>query len=95
MNNNYFKDPFMNILPKLDLHGEKADISRVLVNDFIQQNYLEGKLKVVIIHGKGTGVLKNMVSQTLKENKFVSKFYIYGLNDGVTVAELKPLVKNL
>jgi len=88
-------DPFINILPQIDLHGEKADITRVLVSNFIDENYRLGKEKVVVIHGKGKGILKEVVHETLKENKHVSKFYIYGQNDGITIAVLKPLVKKL
>ena len=30
-----------------------------------------------------------MFKKELKKNKLVSKFYIYGQNDGITIAELK------
>ena len=90
-----FNDPFINILPQIDLHGEKADIARVLVKDFIDENYYLGKEKVVIIHGKGLGILRKVVHQTLKENNHVSKFSVYGSNDGITIVTLKPLALNL
>ena len=90
-----FNDPFINVLPQLDLHGETADISRVLVKNFIDENYLLGKEKVVIIHGKGTGVLKKVVHETLKESNHVSKYSTDITNDGITIVTLKPLVKNL
>jgi DNA mismatch repair protein MutS2 len=47
---------------------------------------------VRIIHGKGTGVLRAAVQQSLKKNKFVKKFRLgqYGEGeDGVTIAELR------
>ena len=88
-------DPFISNYPTLDLHGETSDIARALIIDFIEVNYNLGKEKVVIIHGKGKGILKDVVKETLKESKHVNKFYIYGFNDGMTIASLKPLVKNL
>lgn len=88
-------DPFIASLPTLDLHGESADIARVLILNFIEENYYLGKSKLVIIHGKGTGVLKKVTSDTLKESKYVTKFHIYGLNDGITICYIKPLALKL
>lgn len=88
-------DLFINSLPRLDLHGETSDIARVLIIKFIEENYYLGKNKVVIIHGKGTGVLKKVTSDTLKESKYVTKFHIYGLNDGITICYIKPLALKL
>ena len=52
---------------------------------------MRAKLSSVrIIHGKGTGVLRNAVQQDLKRNKFIKKFRLgqYGEGeDGVTIAE--------
>ena len=45
-------------LPTLDLHGVDRDYARILINDFISDNYKAKNLKVVIIHGNGTGIIK-------------------------------------
>ena len=47
-------------IPKIDLHGNPRDIARVLVNDFIYDNYRIKEKEVVIIHGKGEGILKDL-----------------------------------
>ena len=47
---------------------------------------------VRIIHGKGSGVLRAAVHQSLKRNKFVKTFRlgVYGEGeDGVTIAEFR------
>lgn len=84
-----FRDPFMNILPCLDVHGETRDTVVFPVLDFIEMNIKMKKYKVVIIHGRHGGVLKKAVHETLRTSKKVERFYVYGSNDGVTVVELK------
>ena len=78
-----------NNLPSLDLHGLDREITAILVNEFISDNYKLGNGKVVIIHGKGTGILKKTVHETLKKNKNVLKYYIDFFNDGTTIVEIK------
>jgi DNA mismatch repair protein MutS2 len=61
------------------------------------QLYLDSAMRsnvspVRIIHGKGTGALRNAVHQELKKNKFVKAYRlgVYGEGeDGVTIAEFK------
>ena len=52
-------DVFINNLPTLDLHGETRDSSRVLVKEFIEDNYVLRNKKVLIIHGVGKGIVKD------------------------------------
>ncbi len=82
-------DPFIDFLPQLDVHGYTEDIVMTVVNDFIYENYRLGKEKVVIIHGKGQGILKNKIHTDLKQNKYVKNFKLYFMNIGVTIVELK------
>lgn len=85
----YVNDIFLDRLPKIDLHGYDRDIARVMVNDFIDEAVKMGYLEVVIIHGIGSGILKNMVQDVLKRDKRVLSFYIDGFNSGCTVVRLK------
>lgn len=78
-------DIFLDCLPKLDLHGYDRDSARVRVNDFIDEAYFMKKDRVVIIHGIGTGVLKETVSETLRKNKKVISYHIVGSNVGCTL----------
>ncbi len=93
MQNRHFEDPFLSILPKLDLHGETTDMVEYLVKDFITLNRKMNKLKIQIIHGRHGKRLKERVKEVLKKSDEVSKFYIYGFNDGLTIVELKPIDK--
>ncbi len=72
-------------LPTLDLHGVDRDYARILINDFISDNYKAKNLKVVIIHGNGTGIIKKTTQSTLKVNKLVEEFHIDNFNDGMTI----------
>ena len=82
-------DPFIDTLPQLNVHGEYRDTVMTVVNDFINDNYKMRKKKIVVIHGKGLGILKNKIHQSLKRNKLVSNYYLYNFNIGCTIIELK------
>lgn len=89
MRTEHFVDPFLNILPKLDLHGETRDVVRYLILDFINTNLQMGNYKLQIVHGRRGKVLKNETHAILKECRLVERYYVYGSNDGVTIVELK------
>ena len=95
MKNKYFEDPFLKILPTLDVHGETSDTVVFVVKDFINVNYKMGKRKIAIIHGRHGKILKGVVHDLLKREKRVTKYYTYPGNDGITIVELAPLVKLL
>jgi len=76
-------------LPTLDLHGEIGDIARIRINEFINDNIKMKNKFIAIIHGKGTGVIKKVTSDTLKDNKFVEEYKICYFNDGMTIAKLR------
>lgn len=81
-------DPFMAILPQLDVHGFTEDTVMTVVNEFINDNIKLKKWKIVVVHGKGQGILKNKIHQSLKRDKRVSKYYLYNFNLGCTIIEL-------
>lgn len=81
-------DPFVNILPQLDVHGYTWDTVMTVVNEFIEDNVLLGNKKIGIIHGKGNGILKDKIHHDLSKNKLVNKYYLYAFNLGLTIIEL-------
>lgn len=82
-------DPFIKILPQLDVHGFTRDTVMTVVNDFINEQRHMGRKKVCVIHGKGEGILKETIHRSLKRNKMVDRFYLYNCNIGCTIIELK------
>jgi DNA mismatch repair protein MutS2 len=81
-------DIFINNLPTLDLHGYDRDSGRVLLEDFLLDNYKLGNQKVVIIHGYGTSILKKEVHNTLHKNKYVMSYKLHNFNNGCTIVNL-------
>ena len=81
-------DPFINILPSIDVHGQTRDEAMFYVEDFINDNIKLGNKKIVIIHGIGTGVLKKEINTHFKRDKRINKMYGYGSNLGITIIEL-------
>ena len=81
-------NPFFNILPKIDVHGYNRDMIKYVLNDFINDNIKLKNKKIIIIHGKGKGILKREIHDLLKKDKRVKSYYIYSFNIGQTVIEL-------
>lgn len=75
---------------EIDLRGMDT-VEAICVLDRYMDEAMRAKLSSVrIIHGKGTGALRQAVHQDLKRNKFVKTFRlgVYGEGeDGVTIAE--------
>jgi len=77
-----------NNLPSLDLHGIDRDYAKILINDFIKDNYNIKNNKVIIIHGIGTGIIRKTTQEVLKKNKLVEEYKIDIFNPGMTVVSL-------
>lgn len=82
---NNYRDIFSIYLKSIDLHGETRDIARVMTIDFLRENIHNKDKKVVIIHGIGTGAVKDEVHKILKKNSHICKYYIQ--NSGSTLVE--------
>lgn len=74
--------------PTIDLHGYDRDYARIVVNDFIRDNYNIKEETIVIVHGNGTGILKKTVQETLRKNKMVKEYQIDHFNSGMTIVKL-------
>ena len=78
-------------VPELDIRGMAADEAIPVLDIFLDNAFLANLPSVRIIHGKGTGVLRNAVRDHLRRCKNVKRFRpgTYGEGeDGVTIAEI-------
>ncbi len=77
---------------EIDLRGLLGDEAWQEVDKYLDEAIVAGFSKVRLIHGKGTGALKNALWQHLKKDRRISTYRIgqYGEGDGgVTLVELK------
>ena len=78
-------------LTELDLRGERVDAGLQRLEGYLDDAYLENLPWVRIIHGKGTGAMRDAVRAALNGHPLVSKYRPGALgegDDGVTVANL-------
>ena len=80
---------FVDNLPKLDLHGFDRETARVIVLDFIKDNIKMKNEIINIVHGHGSGILKDTVHDTLRKNRNVIEFKTFYNNDGCTIVKIK------
>ncbi len=77
---------------EIDLRGLTGDEAWSKIDKYLDEAIIAGFHTVRLIHGKGTGALKNALWQYLKGDRRIATFRIgqYGEGDGgVTVVELK------
>jgi DNA mismatch repair protein MutS2 len=88
MTKTYRQNPISN---ELDLHALTVDEAMVKLDRYLHDAFRSGYYTVRIVHGKGTGILRNAVRQYLDGHSLV-KSYRWGEGReggiGVTVVEL-------
>ena len=85
-------DMSLNISTELNILGKQCVEGVLEMEDYLDQAKAKGYKTVRIVHGKGTGALRNAVHEALKVNKNVESFRLgqYGEGDnGVTIVTLK------
>ena len=84
-----FIDPFLYNAPHLDLHGCERTGAMAMIKLFIDENLRIEEKKIVIVHGKGGGILKNATHEYLKSDRRVKEYKTNNYNDGETIVILK------
>lgn len=75
--------------PSIDLHGEFAVTAYTVVTDFINDHIKLKDPYVIIIHGKGSGKLKEEVHHILSRDKRVLDYHLDPWNLGQTIVHIK------
>ena len=82
----------MNISSEINLIGKRADEAIALLDKYLDDAYLTHLTSVRVVHGKGTGALRNAVHAHLKGLRIVKEYHLaeYGEGDaGVTIVTFK------
>lgn len=80
------------IHPEINLIGKTVDEAIFELDKYLDDAYLAHLPQVTIIHGRGTGALKNAVHAHLKKTKYIKSYRIGGFGEGdhgVTIAEFR------
>ena len=83
----------MSVSPEVNLIGMTVDEAMAVLDKYIDDAYLAHLPQIRIIHGRGTGALRNATHKLLKQRKSqIEEFHLgaFGEGDhGVTIATLK------
>jgi len=77
---------------ELDIRGQRVEDAVESLQRYLERAYLAGLPYVRIIHGKGTGKLRQAIRDIIKQSPHVSRWESGGETeggDGVTVAMLR------
>jgi len=76
---------------RIEVRGQTLDEALPSVEEFIDRSYRAGNRRLEVVHGKGTGTLRQAVRQMLRSHPLVSTFAggeRHEGGDGVTIVEL-------
>lgn len=80
---------FIDNLPSIDLHGLDSSTARLKTLEFINDNKIMGNEIICIVHGIGSGRIKEEVHKTLKLSKDIIDYKLVFYNVGCTIAKIK------
>lgn len=80
------------VRPELDLRGQRYEEAMIQLERYMDDALMQSYPKVTIIHGKGTGALRNGVKEYAKNHPYIQTYRSGSQNEGgggVTVFEFK------
>lgn len=80
------------VSPQLDLRGERYENALADLDSYLDAALLANYPQVTIVHGKGTGALRQGVTEALKKHRSVKSFHYAPANqggNGATIVEFK------
>ncbi len=80
-----------NVRMEIDVRGARADDVLPRVEQYLSDAYLSGMPFVRVIHGRGTGVLRQIIRDHLKASPLVQSYESAGASDGGEGATLVKL----
>lgn len=92
MVNQYRVSKSQQVSPRIDLRGSRFEEAKRKLDKYIDDSLLAGYKEVEIIHGKGSGALREAVSETLDQHPHISSFRLGRQKEGgagVTIAQLE------
>jgi DNA mismatch repair protein MutS2 len=76
------------ISPEINLIGKSIDEAIFDLDKYLDDAFLAHIPQVTVIHGRGTGALRNAVHSFLKKSKYVKEYRVGGYNEGNTGATI-------
>lgn len=74
------------LISSVDLHGLTADQALALIEKTLSDALVKGSERLEIIHGLGSGKLKQVTHDYLRNSQHVRSFHLDIANPGATIA---------
>jgi DNA mismatch repair protein MutS2 len=78
--------------PTLDLRGKRAEEAVTILNHYLDEALLLSMNEIRILHGKGDGILRDVIRTHLKQIDFIDRFYDEDIErggSGISIVHLK------
>ena len=87
------KDKYRNTINEVHLRQLTADEAWLKLDKYLNDAFIAGLYQVKVIHGKGTGTLRQVTREQLAKHPLVKSYRLGGYGEGgsgVTMVELTP-----
>ncbi|MEI7423943.1 MAG: Smr/MutS family protein [Prolixibacteraceae bacterium] len=89
--NNEINDKKLNFKPRIDVRGMRAEEGLQKIQEFIDEAIMVEANELHILHGKGNGILRELIRNYLKSEPAVKKFrdeHVQFGGSGITIVDL-------